>query len=376
MLGGAGRHVRVVVLDGDALAGREPLQGVLGGQVLGVEVVDDDFRLQGEEPREVGEPVREGAVGREVLEVAVVGRHVGAPAAREGERVLELGAHGEQRHRRRDRQRQGLGRVPAGAAHDGLAPGDHARDGIVVAGPDLPVVGEEPVREAAQPREGIRVVRGQRLVREVPGGEDERPAHGLEQQVVERRVGQEDAQAPVPGRDGRGQRGLAVPPRLEQDDRAGRTLEEPALQRADAAQRPGGGEVPDHDRERLGPAALAVAQAADRGVVGRVAGKVVAAEALDRDHGARPERRGPRPPARPRRRRSAPARRWAARRAAGRRWRRPRARRGTAGRPGRGTRHRRRRTGGTRASSSAPGRRGARSMIVARGPQFVQFVNG
>ena len=156
VLGGAGRHVRVVVLDGDALPGREPLQGVLGGQVLGVEVVDDDLGLQGEEPREVGEAVREGAVGREVLEVAVVRGDVGAPAARERERVLELGAHGEQRHRRRDRQRQGLRRVPAGAAHDGLAPRDHARDRVVVAGPDLAVVGEEPVREAGEAREGVR----------------------------------------------------------------------------------------------------------------------------------------------------------------------------------------------------------------------------
>ncbi len=233
----------------------------------------------------MGEAVRERAVGREVLEVAVVRGDVGAPAAREGERVLELRAHGEQRHRRGDRQRHGLRGVAAGAAHDGLAPGDHARDGVVVAGPDLPVMGEEPVREAGEPREGVRVVGGQRLVREVAGGEDQRSADRLEQQVVERRVGQEDAQAPVPVRDGRRQRGLTVAPPLEQDDRASRSLEEPALQRPDAAQRPGGGDVPDHDRERLGPAALAIPQPAHRGVVGRVAGQVVAAEALDRDHG-------------------------------------------------------------------------------------------
>ena len=64
VLRGARRHVRVVVLDGDPLPGREPLQGVLGGQVLRVEVVDDDLGLQGEEPRQVGEAVRERAVGR------------------------------------------------------------------------------------------------------------------------------------------------------------------------------------------------------------------------------------------------------------------------------------------------------------------------
>ena len=254
----------------------------------------------------------------------------------------------------------GLRGVPAGAAHDGLAPRDHARHGVVVAGADLAVMGEEPVREAGEPREGVRVVRGERLVREVAGGEDQRSADRLEQQVVERRVGQEHAEAPVPVRDGRGERGLTVTPRLEQDDRARRALEEPALQRADPAQRPGGGEVPDHDRERLGPAALAIPQPAHRGVVGRVAGEVVAAEALDRDDGARRAGPPPRPPARPRPSRRAPARRSAARRAAGRRRGRRRARRGTGGRPGRGTRRRRRRTAGTRASSSGPGRRGAR----------------
>ena len=60
-----------------------------------MEVVDDDLGLEREQAAEVREAVRERAVGREVLEVAVVGRDVGAPAARERERVLELRADGE-----------------------------------------------------------------------------------------------------------------------------------------------------------------------------------------------------------------------------------------------------------------------------------------
>ena len=49
-----------------------------------MEVVGDDLGLEREQPRQVGEAVREGPVRREVLEVAVVRGDVGArrPRAR------------------------------------------------------------------------------------------------------------------------------------------------------------------------------------------------------------------------------------------------------------------------------------------------------
>ena len=55
------------------------------------------------------------------------------------------------------------------------------------------------------------------------------------------------------------------------------------LDRADLGERRGRVDVVDHDRERLVAAVLALAQRRDRVVVGRVAGQVVAADALDRD---------------------------------------------------------------------------------------------
>ena len=99
---------------------------------------------------------------------------------------------------------------------------------------------EEPVREAGEAGERVVVVGGQRLVREVAGGEDQRPADGLEQQVVERRVRQEHAEAPVARRDRRGQARAARPRRASSSTigRAG-AVEEPPLQRPDPAQRRG-----------------------------------------------------------------------------------------------------------------------------------------
>ena len=117
--------MRVVVLDGDAPLGREARDGVLRGEVLRVEVVGDDLGLEREQPREVREAVRERAVRRQVLEVAVVRRHVGAAAARERERVLELGADGEERPPARRRAAAAApGRSRGRAGRSRLAPRD------------------------------------------------------------------------------------------------------------------------------------------------------------------------------------------------------------------------------------------------------------
>ena len=102
----------------------------------------------------------------------------------------------------------GSGSVAARPPHDRLAPGHHPGHRVVVAGPDLAVVGQECVGEAGQPADRVRVVGRQRLVGQVAGGEHERPADGLEEQVVERRVRQEDPEAAIPGGHGRRQRGV------------------------------------------------------------------------------------------------------------------------------------------------------------------------
>ena len=153
-------------------------------------------------------------------------------------------------------------------------------------------------------------------------------------------------------------------------------VEQAALDRADAGQRVGRGHVGDHDRERLGPAALAVAQRPDGRLVGRVAGEVVAAEALDGDDLPRAQVGGGRGQRVVGAGRRGGRGRAAGRRAGARRPGRRRARRGSGGSPGRRTRRRRPGTAGTARIVVWARSYGSSSMIVARGPQFVQFVNG
>ena len=114
VLGETCGEVGVVVLDADELDALA-LEGVLRGQVLRVEVVHDDLGLDGEEAPEVLDALGEGAQRLVVLEVADVVADPGARAARQAERVLQLGAAGQERARRADRQRQRLRHMAAGA---------------------------------------------------------------------------------------------------------------------------------------------------------------------------------------------------------------------------------------------------------------------
>jgi len=88
----AGRHVSVVMLDADAPVLREGAHGVLGRQVARVQVVGDVGRLEVEQPLQM----RQVSSRRLDTSAGLRGRpcagHVRAPAARQRERVLQLGA--------------------------------------------------------------------------------------------------------------------------------------------------------------------------------------------------------------------------------------------------------------------------------------------
>ena len=137
----------------------------------------------------------------------------------------------------------------------------------------------------------------------------------------------------------------------------------------------GGGDVGDHDRERLVVAGLAPAQLGDRVAVGRVDDQVVAADPLDRHDRPGAQRVGDRgervvavrPARRPTVRATSRAgrtqdRRWAGRGSDGRRDRRTRA-----GTP---------RTSRTRPSWWRAGRRARPSRSCSGARSSVQFVNG
>ena len=283
VLRGARDDVGVVVLDRDAPLGGEVCDGVLRGEVLGVEVVGRDLGLEREQPTEMREAVREGPVRRQVLEVAVVGRDVGPSPAGQGERVLQLRADRQDRPLCCYGEGQGLGGVAAPATHERDPTRDHAADRIVVARADLAVVDEERVGEAGQALRGVGIVGCEGLVGEVAGREHDRAADGCHQEVVERRVGQEDPQPVIAGRDGRREARLPAAARHQQDDRPLRPGQEDPLGGPHEGEPLHGRDVGDHHCERLGPAPLPVAEPLHRGLVGGVAGEVIATQALDRD---------------------------------------------------------------------------------------------
>ena len=240
------------------------------------------------------------------------------------------------------RQRQRAGHEPARAAQQQRAP---ARDGpqhrVVRARVDRAVVAEHEVGDAREPRERVLVLVRDRLVGDVAARHHQRLAGVGEQQVVQRRVGQQDAEVGAARRDRGGDRRVGAARR--EHDRAVAPGQQRGLLVGQRDERTRRGDVAHHHRERLVLPVLARPQRRDRRLARRQAGEVVAADALDRDDGAVPQRRHRRAQ---RRVPAEVAERRASARTRGTRW----AARGSAGRPGRGTRRRSAGTGRSRPS--------------------------
>jgi hypothetical protein len=147
-------------------------------------------------------------------------------------------------------------------------------------------VAEEGVGDPSQPRAGLVVVERDRLVRDVPAREDERPAEVRREQMVDGRVRKHQAE-PVRARRDRIRDRCAGAPANEHDRPLARAEQIPLLG-LELGQRVGRGR---EDGERLLLALLARAQPSHRLLVCRVAGEVVAAEALDGDDPAGAEQR-------------------------------------------------------------------------------------
>ena len=181
----------MVVLDADAAALGEVPLGELRREVPGMEIVGDVRRLDVQQTPQVREVRLEGSVRCQLLEVSGVRRDVGAAAAGQRKGVLELGADCQQRFRSRDRQGQWLRCVTTGTPDQAFAPINYPGDRVVIACPNLAVVGQERVGDPRQPLQRLAVVGRERLIRQVAAGEDDGPPESLEKQVVERRVRQE-----------------------------------------------------------------------------------------------------------------------------------------------------------------------------------------
>ena len=165
----------------------------------------------------------------------------------------------------------------------------HARHRIVGTGVDRAFVHEERIRDCGQALACVRVLVGDRLVGDVAARHHQRHrvAEITEQQVVQRRVCQHQAEI-------RGARGDAlgdrrIRPARHEHDRSRQILQQRGLVLVDVREPLRGREVGNHQRERPLLAMLARAQRAHRRHVVGSAREVVAAKALDGDDCARCE---------------------------------------------------------------------------------------
>jgi len=123
----------------------------------------------------------------------------GVGVARRAERVLELGAAGEDLReltRKSDRER---GEAPRAPHQTGTA-APHQRDGVVVACGDLAVMDQIGVGDTPQSADLVPLL-DDRLLGEVAACHHQRPAGGAQQQDVERRVGEHGAEVTLSDRD-------------------------------------------------------------------------------------------------------------------------------------------------------------------------------
>ena len=302
------RDVRMVVqhLDRSVAGARGVVVRELGGQVFGMRIAGAHRRLEGEEALQVMQRAAVVGVGGGVFEVADVLRQHGLAAvgtsAQQAKGVLQFAAVGQHRWRSVEpgRHGDGLGHQATGAAQHTWRAVHHAQHRVVDAPGDRPVVVEHEVDAAVgtlTEAVGELVQRDRlRLVAEVAAGQHDGPLHALQDQVMDAGVREHEAervQARCHGvgdlEDVRGDTLLhittlrRVMASAQQHDRCGGRRQGCGLGLADIA--PGAHRVDSrrHQREGLALAPFQFAQPRHGVGLCRVAGELVAAQALDGD---------------------------------------------------------------------------------------------
>ncbi len=287
MLGHDRGHVGPMVLDGRASIRRqvrERLGRPAGRSVVRVGVGHDAFGPR-RQRQQVGEPRRRGVERpdrSEGLDVAVMlAEHRHRPVdvgARPTAGVLQVGP-GRQRDRPADRQADRQRRIPPGPPDRQRTPVDQPHHRVVARCGDRPVVPEHRIGQRPEKCERPGVVDADRLAGVVGRGEHERLTR-FDQETVERRRGQHHPQHRIARRHRRRDRGVVAG--LEQHDGPSRRHQQFGLVGVDMGQLPSRGQVGHQHRERLVGSMLAGPQAGHRGIVGGVAGQVVATDPFDR----------------------------------------------------------------------------------------------
>lgn len=194
VFGGDGGGMGAMVLDG--AGGEALLAGPEGGVVAGVGVVDDGGGFDVVELLEVAQGGGEAGLGFEVFLITDVGADEGAMLGGQTEGGLEIGADGED-WRGGDGEVERQGRVAAGATDGEGALAVEADDGVVARRGDFAVVEEEEIGEAGEMLEGFGVGGGDGFGMTIAGGHDKGIEGASEEEGVQGRGGQHEADIAV-----------------------------------------------------------------------------------------------------------------------------------------------------------------------------------
>jgi len=271
----------VMMLDGDEteVSLLRMLLRPAGGEIAGVQIVDDDLRFDFEGVREVSKGMLEELEASRVLQISEMLALVGKSATSEGEDVFQMAPYSEH-GRSIQRQWDGQRDVSSGATNELRRFVDDSGHGVIAALQNLAIVHQECVRDIAETGPRFLVVDGNGLFAKVRGGHDKSLDAGIgEKQMLERSIREVDTQPGDSRRNGRcdaiGRSGL------REDDGTCRSLQQGFFSGGQLTERLCRGKITDHHGERLAIAMLPLSQPRDGGFAGCVDGKMEAADALD-----------------------------------------------------------------------------------------------
>ncbi len=258
-----GREMGMVMLDQRDVAS-VLLFGPPSGLVAGVGVGDDGRWVDAVHVVELAHRPLEGGQRLEAAHVADVLADPGRTTRGQAERVLQLTPHGEHR-RHLEGQADGEGGIAPGTPDGEDVTVTHPHHRVVARHVDGPVVEQPGVRDVPEARPGVRILVADGLVGEVPARHDEHgqargvvPRHLVEQEMMQRGVGEQEPDGRMAGRHLLGQRSARTSG--QEHDGALRAAQELFFLRVDPCQRARHLHVAHHDGQRLGRPSLASPQ--------------------------------------------------------------------------------------------------------------------
>ncbi len=292
MLPAQGGGMGVVV--GDLPARQAAVAGPAGAVVATVGIMQDELGAHAIQPGQGLDLPREGLLGAQRRQLADVRRQHQPRIPAQADRVLLLGAHGEQGPGQAPGQLELEGGAAPSRTQRARPAGDGPPDAIIHRVQDGAVMVQEGIGHPAQALLCHGPVGDNRLAGDIGRGSDQRARQGLHQQVVQGRIGQQHADLAEPGGEGRLE--PVVGPQREQHHRPlvgeqglGGCRVQPGMAAHDlkailALPR-------DHHGERLVRPMLALAQGRQRRRVAGIGHQVVATDSLHGDDPAFGQRR-------------------------------------------------------------------------------------